>query len=279
MTRQRNHRHFIVRLIRELNWSAKAVAKTGSLTYPRILWRVLRSPRFTPGNLRVASGRVRYLDAVSLLTTYRQIFVEGIYQVDGLGATPMIIDCGGNIGLSVIAFKRRYPQARILTFEADPALAATLAQNIKALRLADVTVEAKAVAATRGDIMFHPNGADGGHVVASDEARAIAVPAVRLSDLIEGPVDLLKLDIEGSEYDVIADLSQSGQIAQVKRLICEVHGNPATQQRFAELWERLNDAGFRLSLHYARVGGDPEETPFPAIPGIYYAVLVYAWRP
>ncbi|HEY1387201.1 MAG TPA: FkbM family methyltransferase [Ktedonobacterales bacterium] len=279
MTRHIIHRRLIARVMRELGWSAKAVAKTGSLAYPMILWRVLRSPRFTPGNLRIASGRVRYLDAVSLLTTYRQIFVEGIYQVEGLGATPKIIDCGGNVGLSVSAFKRRYPQARILTFEADPTLAATLAQNVKSLGLANITVESKAVAGVNGDILFQPNGADGGHVVAPDEARAIRVPGVRLSDLIDGPVDLLKLDIEGSEYDVIADLSQSGKIAQVKRLICEVHGNPSTQHQFAELWERLNEAGFRLSLGHARAGGSPGETPFLRVPGVYYAVLVYAWRP
>jgi FkbM family methyltransferase len=244
-----------------------------------MLWRAVRSRRFVPGRLRVASGRLRYSDAVSLLTIYRQIFVEGIYEVDGLGTRPTIIDCGGNIGLSVIAFKRRYPQARILTFEADPALAATLTLNIKTFGLTDITVEAKAVAAINGDIMFQRNGADGGHVVASDQAAAIHIPGVRLSDLIDGPVDLLKLDIEGSEYDVIADLSQTGRIAHVKRLICEVHGNPSTQHRFAELWERLSEAGFRLSLRYARVGGNPGETPFAVVPGIYYAVLVYAWRP
>jgi FkbM family methyltransferase len=274
------------RLARESAHAAHAVVKTRSLAYPRILWRILRKPRLTPGSMRFPFGRIRYVDTDSLRTTYYQIFVEGIYQVDGLGAAPTIIDCGGNIGLSVIAFKQRYPQARILTFEADPALAAVLAWNVKALGLSDVTVEAQAVGAVDGHVMFQPDGAVDGHVVASHattmQATGITVPAVRLSDQmdrIDGPVDLLKMDIEGSEYDVIADLCQSGRIAQVKTLICEVHGNPDTQRQVGELWRQLTEAGFRLSLFDARVDGDPREAPFSVIRGRYYAVIVYAWRP
>ena len=175
------------RLADELSHTIRSVVKTRSLVYPRILWRILRQRRLTPGTMRFPLGRIRYLDAVSLRTIYYQIFVEGIYQVDGLSATPTIIDCGGNIGLSVIAFKQRYPQARILTFEADPKLAAVLAQNVKALGLSDVTVEAQAVGGVNGHVLFQPDSAVGGHVVeshgASTPAQAISVPLVRLSDM------------------------------------------------------------------------------------------------
>ncbi len=114
------------RLAEELSHTIRSVVKTRSLAYPRILWRILRKPRRPLARCGFPFGRIRYVDTDSLRTTYYQIFVEGIYQVDGLGAAPTIIDCGGNIGLSVIAFKQRYPQARILTFEADPTLAAVL---------------------------------------------------------------------------------------------------------------------------------------------------------
>jgi FkbM family methyltransferase len=283
--RQANGASLPTRLAREIAQGAQAVIRTRTLVYPRMLWRTLRKLHRTRGEMRLPFGRIRYADADSLRTTYYQIFVQGIYQVDGLGNTPKIIDCGGNIGLSVIAFKRRYPQARIVVFEADPALAAILAWNIKSLGMTDVTIEAKAVGAANGQVLFQPDGAVDGHVIAPDgttgHANTISVPAVRLSDLIDAdePVDLLKLDIEGSEYDVIADLSESGRLAQVRSLICEVHGNPATQRRFAELWRQLTEAGFRLSLNDARVGGEPRETPFPVIPGKDYAVIVYAWRP
>ncbi len=273
----------LARLAREIAYATQAIVKTRTFVYPRMVWRTLTRPRLSPGTIRLPFGRIRYVDADSLRTTYHQIFVQGIYQVDGLGDAPTIIDCGGNIGLSVIAFKRDYPQARILAFEADPALATLLLWNIKTLGLTEVTVEAKAVGGVNGQVLFQPDGSVDGHVVASPgaapQATAISVPAVRLSEMINGPVDLLKLDIEGSEYDVIADLSQSGRITQVKTLICEVHGNQSTQRQFVEMWRQLMEAGFQLSLFNARTGGDARETPFPVIPGKDYAIIIYAWRP
>src|SRR5262249_16593998 len=201
----------------------------------------------------------------------------------GLGMTPTIVDCGGNIGLSVIAFKRRYPRARIMVFEPDPNIVRTLAANIQALGVEDVDVLPVAVAAADGSVTFLPDGADGGHMVSPGVPDgipgAIAVRAVRLSEHIRAPVDLLKLDVEGSEYDIIADLCQSGRIALVRALICELHGNPDVQARFAQLWEQLTQEGFRLSLRYARHGASRPRPPFVVIPGAYFAVHLYAWRP
>ena len=81
-----------------------------------------------------------------------------------------------------------------MTFEADPTLAAVLAQNVKALGLTDVTVEAQAVGGVNGHVLFQPDNAVDGHVVeshdASTPAQAISVPLVRLSDQIRSTAPL-----------------------------------------------------------------------------------------
>jgi FkbM family methyltransferase len=271
------------KVLRELGQIVRSMMVTRSLTYTRILWHVLRKPRFSAGTVRFPFGRVRYVDALSLRNTYLQLFVERVYDVVGLGAAPTILDCGGNIGLSVIAFKRRYPHAHVTVFEPDPSIARTLAANLQALHLDDVAVLPVAAAGTEGCMTFLPDGADGGRIIAAEKAGdvsgAISVRTVRLSEHIHAPVDLLKLDVEGSEYGIIADLCQSGRIALVKMLVCEVHGNPDVQVRFAHLWEQLTQAGFRLSLRYARLGASKPRPPFAVIPGVYFAVHLYAWRP
>ena len=109
-------------------------------------------------------------------------------------------------------------------------------------------------------------------------ATLITVAAVRLSDMIDGPVDLLKMDIEGSEYDVIADLSQSGQLFSGEGSYLRGARHPSTRRQFADLWQHLIAAGFHLSLFDARVGGDLQETRFSVIPGKDYAIILYAWR-
>jgi FkbM family methyltransferase len=273
-----------MKLTAEVLQMLRATARTRSLTYQRILWAALRKPRFTPGTLRFPFGRVRYVDAASVRTIFTQIFVDRMYDTEGLGAAPVILDCGGNIGLSVIAFKLRYPGARITVFEADPAIAATLADNVRTLKLANVEVVGAAVGAANGEAVFLPDGALGGRVASAATSTgpvgaAVTVPMVRLSERISGPVDLIKLDVEGSEFDVIGDLCRSARIAQVKMLICEVHGNPTAQPRFAELWEQLTDSGFQVALRDTRTAPGRTSSPFRVIRGDRWAVVLYAWRP
>ena len=52
--------------------------------------------------------------AGAMLSLYREIFLDHGNEVAGLGDAPVILDCGGNIGMSVIWFKQRYPRARII---------------------------------------------------------------------------------------------------------------------------------------------------------------------
>jgi hypothetical protein len=61
---------------------------------------------------------------------FGELFLSQVYAVHKLPDRPYIIDCGGNIGLSVIWFKQRYPQARITVFEADPTQRAPLGVDL-----------------------------------------------------------------------------------------------------------------------------------------------------
>ncbi len=81
------------------------------------------------------------------------------------------------------------------------------------------------------------------------EGREISVKAGLLSEYIDGPVDLLKLDIEGSEFDVMQELAARGKIAHIARMIIEYHhriGNESS--RLASFLELLEDAGFEYYI-------------------------------
>ena len=214
-----------------------------------------------------------------MLSLYREIFLDRGYEVAGLGDAPVILDCGGNIGMSVIWFKQRYPRARITVFEADPKTADLLEENVRALGLTSVTVIRAAVSDAAGKVSFVPEGSLGGHV---GDGPGILVNAVRLSDLITEPVDYLKVDIEGSEFGVLKDLCATGKMGLVKCLSCELHCNPAVQDQVAELWTALSQAGFRITVKEARLcdvlPGPPMPTPFFSVPSAKYLVWIYAWR-
>src|SRR6476469_10191275 len=79
-----------------------------------------------------------YKRPYELLHTYEDLFVHEIYKFKSPVADPFIIDCGANIGMSVLYFKTLFPKAHILVFEPDENNYALLAQNCKVNNLQDV---------------------------------------------------------------------------------------------------------------------------------------------
>jgi len=150
--------------------------------------------------------------------------------------------------------------------------------------LTGVTVVRAAVAEQGGVLGFVSDATMSGRVAPEGAAQ---VPAVRLSDYITAPVDLLKLDVEGSEFGVVRDLCLSGAIAHVQRLICEVHLQRTDDPRVPDLWHALLSAGFHVTmgrtaaecgLPLAAGGHVNEPTPFTAAPTAGAAFLLYCWR-
>src|SRR5215203_998957 len=88
----------------------------------RAIERIRKLPRYTPFTTEMLGRPLRCVDGASFVASYSEIFKRGIYRFETQSDSPVIIDCGANIGLSVIYFKRLFPAARIIAFEADPSV-------------------------------------------------------------------------------------------------------------------------------------------------------------
>jgi FkbM family methyltransferase len=214
----------------------------------RLRRRAAREGRNVPGSVRLSGFDIRYTDLLSLYVEYKDIFMRRIYHFATAEAAPMVIDGGGCIGMSVLYFKRCYPRAKVLCFEPDAQMFALLEQNMRANQLEDVRLVQAGLSDQDGDAAFLPDGSDGGRLVAPG-AGAATVRTVRLSPHIDGPVDFLKLNIEGAELPVLRELESSGKLAQVRRLVIEYHGWANDRQKLAPLLELLDRNGFRYVLH------------------------------
>src|SRR5688572_5955997 len=62
-------------------------------------------------------------DALSFLWQFKEIFVDEYYNFTSGKVSPIIVDCGANIGTSCIYFKTLFPTSRIKAFEANPDIA------------------------------------------------------------------------------------------------------------------------------------------------------------
>jgi FkbM family methyltransferase len=252
----------------------------------RSAWhRAETTPRFTPGTIRMMEYDIRYSDLLSFCPQWESIFVKRALEFRSASRTPRILDCGANVGVASLFFHRLYPEARITAFEADPSIFSMLDANVRGNGAAAVETRHAAIWTSAGTLTFRCEGSDSGMIDALPGAvagKATTVPSVRLRDLLEeGPVDLLKLDIEGAEDAVLADCEPV--LDRVSAIVMDLHEfDPGTRQ-VPRVLERLTRAGFTYAVddfvalpwREPRSGAD---SPFPDR-ALQWAMTVRAWRP
>ncbi len=224
----------------------------------REISRLRAMPRYEPTTTRLLGETVHVIDAASFLSAYREIFERGIYDFPSPREDPRIIDCGANIGLGVLFWKRRYPRSQIVAFEPDPTAFEALVWNCRHWGVKGVECINKAVWSEQGEYPFARDGADAGHLLlgGTDEgAMSILVPTVRLRDYLVAPVDLLKLDIEGAETEVLEGCSDVLDV--VARVFVEYHSRTDREQNLDALLAVLRVAGFRVHIQPGLTSGQP----------------------
>jgi FkbM family methyltransferase len=184
-----------------------------------------------------------------LIDLVEEIFIEQVYNVNVKTASAVIIDCGSNIGISVLYFKIVFPGSTIRAFEPDTLTHDLLKKNIEANNLSGVQVFNCALSDQNGMVNFYDSSESSltlnRTTRKSNGLRQIgSVNACKLSDFVTKQVDLIKMDIEGSELDVLEDLITSGKINLVVRFLVEFH------PRLHEI--SLND--FRRKLEHKNFG-------------------------
>ena len=197
-----------------------------------------------------------FTSPTELIHGLKEIFVEKIYD-QKLPDNAFIIDCGANIGLSVIFLKQLCPSARILAFEPDPSNHSLLEKNVRSFNLGNVDVQEAAIWKENTTLHFSSAGSMGSSIETQASDQGVQVKAVRLKDLLNEPVDFLKIDIEGAEYQVMRDAADSLQ--QVKCLFLEYHGRFDQNQELLEMLQIVHQAGFKF---YIREAAPVHSIPF-----------------
>lgn len=206
-----------------------------------------KQPRYQEKQVKLLGNNFRVADPYSFFYSYREIFIEEIYKFDSISESPTIIDCGANYGASVLYFKEIYPQAKITAVEADPKIFSILQSNINSTDYQDITLLNKAVANETGTISFFSEGADGGRIYPIEDTKAkFEVECIKLDELIDRPVDFLKIDIEGAETEVVCN---SEKLENVSQLFIEYHSFKDTEQTLAQILDKLSAHNFRYYIH------------------------------
>jgi len=201
---------------------------------------------------------VQFNSPHEFLHSIDEIFIKEIYKID-LPKNPFILDCGANLGFSVIYFKRKYPDAELIAFEPDEYNFPLLQKNINSFHFEGVELRKEAVWKENTTLNFSSEGSMASRIDDSGENGSGngRVKAVRLRDFLSRKVDLLKIDIEGAEYEVLKDIQD--RLNMVDNLFFEYHGTFQQAPELIDSLKILNEAGFSF---YIREATEVYKTPF-----------------
>jgi FkbM family methyltransferase len=271
-----------VRVQRALKSVIKGVAEgKTNLQLARVRRKVWRQK---PGSItRCFDYRVRINDGPNFYMLYKDIFVHRIYHFDAARADPLILDCGSNLGMSILYFKQVYPQARVIGFEPDPAIFPYLQENVTRNGLTQVQAVQAAVAAQRGTLRFYSDGKYGScladHLPTDmpQDWQKYEVPCVKLRDYLMEPVDFLKMNIEGAEWEVLAD--SRAQLRRVREMVVEYHHLPGLPRTLHKILGLLQDEGFEYLINdFDSQTNGGVSPPFHLTASSRYYLLIYARR-
>ena len=203
-----------------------------------------------PFDVRTRSGVAFRLAEFYDLETLWQIYCREVYVVSA--SDRVIVDAGANIGLFSCFAASRARQAAIHAIEPFPATYDRLVETVRANGFASrVTGHRVALSSAAGVSTMSANAEASQmfHLENGSAANGVSVATTTLAGLLEAidapAVDLLKMDIEGSEYDVLL-ATPPAVLARIRRVDLEFHKSTTPGRTAETLVHHLASAGFRL---------------------------------
>lgn len=213
--------------------------------------RIESLPRYQQGQTKILGTDFIFADSASFVGQYLSIIKTHVYNFVADNDQPYILDCGANVGVSIIYFKQQYPKAKIIAFEPDKKIFSILSKNIDTRSYDDVSLVNKGLWNTEGTIQFIAEGADGGSIIqdkngSPDKSQIAEIETTSLRKYLNTKVDFLKIDIEGAESVVLEDCQDLLQ--NVQRIFIEYHSRVNESQRLDFILNILVKNGFRYYI-------------------------------
>lgn len=233
--------------------------------------------------LSVGRCRISFENIHDFVGLFSEIFFKDTYYLRKTTEPIRIVDCGANIGISLLYFKMRAPNATVLCFEPNPGARTILEKNIAQNQWSDtVTVLPYALSQSKGTTDFYvktgsASGSDASMAnvfeAHAKKASKISVETDTLSTYLTEPVELLKMDIEGPELVVLEELESAGAFSSIRQIQLEYHYMKGHFTRpLSDLLTLLERNGYRTGVESIALPKHLVNTDNN------HAYMVFAWK-
>lgn len=221
---------------------------------PGVLLALLRGRG--PVLLQLADGSRYHVKTLMDAWIIKETVLDRDYERNGASLQDgwVIVDIGAAGGDFTVFAARRTPKGRVIAFEPAPDSFAMLRKNVAANGLDNVEIRPLAVGAQEGYLTLDVSGGvavqyrtAGASDLGSRRLTVQSVPLRRvLQELPDGRCDLLKIDVEGAEYDMLFSLDDCA-LARIGKVCMEYHEG-VTQYSHADLERFFCERGWVVQV-------------------------------
>ena len=183
--------------------------------------------------------------------------IRGHTFLDRFGSGPLLVDLGANVGRFAQEFREAYPSSRLVLVEGDPLLIRELFERFGAVpgvQLFQGVIGPQNQPAASFFLSEVPEGnsmlqrfSESWSPAGAREISVEMITLARLFELVEpNRVDLLKVDVEGAEWDVLSGLTPA-LAERIDQITVEFHDfmDPSMRPRTEDCIAQLQTLGFR----------------------------------
>ena len=193
--------------------------------------------------------RVKSTDLMQLTTIW--VVNEYDYPDFEIKEDDTIIDIGGHIGLFALYCNQFTKTGKIFSFEPIKENYDMFLENMKINGFENIMPHNLAVTKTEGNIPIYLNNDESGHSVFEKNTKVVNVESITLKKIFDinniKRCNLLKLDCEGSEYEIIESLSEE-YFKKIDKIIIEYHFAGKYPDLFRNLIKKLESVSFTAKI-------------------------------
>ena len=158
---------------------------------------------------------MQFPDDPLFVADFANVVLDDDYGLRSLPRPPRtIVDIGSNIGLFSAYARGLYPEVTIHAYEPSPATAELNRRNAGD---AKTTLFVEGVSASAGRAKMVELGASTlSRTETADDGEIVLTPFSEVVARMGAPVDLLKVDCEGAEWDFMVDPAQFAQVGAIR---------------------------------------------------------------
>lgn len=191
-------------------------------------------------HLKPSGREVTVRGRTSDTTVLKKIFLTKEYETPFPSNPRVIVDAGANIGLATLYYAQQYPDAKIIAIEPERSNFKVLQKNCAGMPnviLVEGALWGKEVKLviedpTAAKFAFSVTESQSTSSVLSEEMQAVTIPGIMRKFGLDR-IDILKLDIEGAEYELFKEGAESW-LGAIGQIVIELHDwkQPGSAQAF-----------------------------------------------